>query len=172
MRNRSRRRSNGSNGITLVEILVGALLLSMSVAALTQLWGVSRRTTERSRDAAEVYVVARQEAERDKAILFKYLFVASGNVTGMTRRTDYTEKGEVLATGLAANAAPTDLAGPPAVKTFYRAESVYSLVATGTETLNNHKLGVQKIRVYRRDGAGFVVTAVYETTVFYTAPGV
>jgi type II secretory pathway pseudopilin PulG len=154
---------------SLVELLVAVLLLSISVAAITTLWNFSRKVTERSRDWAEYYVVARQEAERGKNTLFKQLFISSGNIYSSgnnPHRTDYDQKGLLLATNLAAGAAVT-------ANAYYRVVSTYSLVATGAETDNTRKLGVQKIQVYRKSTAtAFEGTPIYQTCVFYSSPGV
>src|SRR5438552_578480 len=93
---------------TLIEILISVLLLSLSLAAMASLWGFSRKITERSRDTAEYFAIARQEIERDKLTGFQGLFTATGNVyvsSNNPRRSDYDPKGTLLATNLAAGAA-------------------------------------------------------------------
>ncbi|MGC4047854.1 MAG: prepilin-type N-terminal cleavage/methylation domain-containing protein [Armatimonas sp.] len=154
-------------GFTLIETLVAALLLSLSIAAMVTLWGLGRRLTEQSRDMAEHIAVARQEAERDKALLYNGVFINStGNYTAHNpQRTDYTATGQVLATNLAANAAATTGA-------YYRAVSTYTIVTTGSETDPKRKLGIQIIQVFPKSGSGFSATASYQTTVFYTSAGV
>lgn len=158
-----------SGGFSLIELLISILLLSITVAAITTLWNFSRRVTERSRDWAEYYVVARQEAERSKGTLFKSLFIATGNIYSSGNnplRVDYDQRGYLLATNLASGAAPT-------ANAYYRVISTYSLVATGAETENTRKLGIQKIQVYRKiSDSAFEQTPVYETCVYYSSPGV
>jgi type II secretory pathway pseudopilin PulG len=154
-------------GFTLIETLVGALLLSLSIAAMVSIWGLGRRLTEQSRDMAEHIAVARQEAERDKAALFSGVFIVStGNFTANNpKRSDYSATGQLLATNLGSTATPTGGA-------FYRAVSTYSLVTTGSETDVKRRLGIQIIEVFPRSGTGFATTASYRTTVFYTSAGV
>lgn len=158
---RSRRRVRATS---LIEILIAVVLLAFSVAAMVTLWGVSRRITERSRDTAEYFVVARQEIERDKASKFMALFIDAG-VTA-TRWTDYDQQGTPLATGLAANSAAT-------ANAYYRAKSAYTLAATGSET-GDKQLGVQKVEIFIKNGATTfdTSTVVYQTAAFYTKPGV
>lgn len=163
-------------GVTLIEVLVAALLLILSVIAIAQMWKLSRHLTENSRNWAEYYAVARQEVERDKEPQsrtiagtqfqgqFVYLFNSPGPPSNPLW-TDYTQNGVVLATNLASGAAAT--AGA-----YYRAKSVYTLVTTGSETEATRKLGIQQISVYQINGTTVGTTPVYQTTIFYTAPGV
>jgi len=154
---------------SIVEVLVAAALLAVSMAAATVIWSVSRNISARSRDTAEYYAIARQEVERDKFLLFKPIFVTPGTrLANVSFRTDYTETGGFVANGMASGAAPSS------ATTFYRAQSTYSLVATGNETIPTRKLGIQKIQVFRRviGANSFEGTPIYETAVFYTAPGV
>lgn len=157
------------SAFTLIEVLVAVILLTLMMLAITRLYALSRSVTERSRDWAEYYAITRQEAERSKATTFNGLFIAAGNVYSSANnplRTDYDERGNLLATNLAANASPTNGA-------YYRAVSTYALVSTGTETLAARKLGVQVIQVYRKSTAtAFEGSPVFQTTVFHTAPGV
>jgi prepilin-type N-terminal cleavage/methylation domain-containing protein len=165
----ARRRAPAGTAFTLIELLVAVALLSIMMIAMTRLYILARNVTERSRDWSEYYAIARQETERSKGTLFDSLFIATNNVYSSANnplRADYDEKGILLATNLASNAAPTSGA-------YYRAVSTYSLVSTGTETLGSRKLGIQVIQVYRKaTSSTFDGTAVFQTTVFYTAPGV
>ncbi len=155
-------------GFTLVEILISVLLLSGSLAAMMTLWSVSRRITERSRDTAEYYAVARQEAERDRAIGFYSVFNsttnpyfvhnADGTITSTPRYTDYDQNGKVAAQ-------------TPATTPYYRARSTYSLEATsGEEQLK--RLGVQVIEVFTITNGTVGTTPIYRTTMFFTVVGV
>jgi prepilin-type N-terminal cleavage/methylation domain-containing protein len=144
-------------GFTLVEILVAVLLLSGSLVAIMQLWSVSRSITERSRDTAEYYAIARQELERDRVNGFDGVTA----VLSTPRTTDYDQNGAVVATG--------------STTAFYRAISTYSLVSTsptsGVPEPVGKQLGVQVVVIYTMNN-GTVGPEVYRTTMFFTSAGV
>jgi prepilin-type N-terminal cleavage/methylation domain-containing protein len=161
----ARRRTRTSRGFSLIEVLIAVLLLSMSMAAIVRLWSISRSVTERSRDWGEYYAVARQEVERDKSYQFKVLYITESR-NGTSRISDYDESGRLLTIGLAAATAPTTGA-------YYRAYSTYSLVSTGFDTEDTRKLGIQVVKIYRKNGTVFDTgTAIYQTTAFYSVAGI
>jgi hypothetical protein len=169
-------------------------MLSLSVAAMATLWSLSRKVTERSRDTAEYFAIARQEAERDKAAAyydtntstqistFNALFIKNG--VAAQRVTDYDHDGQPLAANRAYPNPPFSN-GPTVVSTltatstattgsYYRAVSTYTLVSTGStaQAATDHRLGVQYIQIYANNGTTTVnTTASYQTTVFYSPPG-
>jgi Tfp pilus assembly protein PilV len=176
----ARGRTGRRGGFTLIEILVAVLLLSGSLVAMMALWSVSRRMTERSRDTAEYYAIARQEAERDRALGFNGIFNAPGFANNSTRYTDYDPAGTPLAT-------VTSFAAAPTAGAYYRARSAYSLVITGSTAANSpesldpaKRLGVQVIEVFPITGhagnppTGTAVerSAIYQTTLFFAQGGV
>lgn len=180
---KTRRRSH--RGFTLTEILVAVLLLSGSLTAIFKLWSVSRNITEHSRDTAEYYAIARQEAEKDRLTGFKSIFNPANSTygtwttsgtppnttlvfTGKPRFTDYDQNGNALATVTSLTAAAT-------LGAYYRAVSTYSLMSGSTafgspEYVDSAKrLGVQKIQVYAISN---VTKSVYDTSLFFTQWGV
>jgi prepilin-type N-terminal cleavage/methylation domain-containing protein len=149
-------RPGRNGGFTLIELLVAVLLLSITMSAIVTLWSVSRKITERSRDTAEYYAIARQELERDR-------FAGFDGVPAVTtvKTTDYDQNGSVVATG--------------SVTAFYRAISTTRLVATspiaGVDEPKGKQLGVQEIAIYTMSN-GTAGPVVYQTTMFFTSAGV
>lgn len=163
-------------GFTLIEILVAVLLLTFSLSAIMSLWSVSRRVTERSRDTAEYYAIARQEAELYRAARFGGIFNSTVFSYTTPRYTDYDQNGNPVSTPgviTALNSACTASA-------YYRVRSTFSLVQTGTETNGLDKLGIHVIEVFPitghtgtpLTGTTVATTAIYRTSLFFAFVGV
>lgn len=159
-----RRKNTARRGFSLIEVMVAAALLGLSIASITVIWGLSRRTTEQMRDAAEYYAISRQEVEREKGVSFQNQYVSSSGkfLSVNPNRSDYDASGKLLATNLSGSAAAT--AG-----SYYRAVSTFYLVTTGNEQ-DARKLGVQKVQILALGSNGYAnAPVVYETTSFSSA---
>lgn len=153
---RIKRRARG-RAFSLVELLVAVALLSISMAAVTTLWGLARRVTERSRDTAEYYAVARRELERARAVQYVGLFFNGATTGGVVApvTTTYNQDAD----------APT--VAKPAV---YEAVSTFTRRQTSAED-PQRQLGVQVIDVYLLPRA-VGDTPVYSTSTFFAIGGV
>lgn len=189
---RRRAASRAGAAFTLVEILVSAMLLTLSLSAVVTLWSVSRSTTERSRDMAEYYIVAHHEAERYRtAGGFSTIFdprldvsvqAPSMNVPHYTDYGRYKERdtqGQVLreVDGVRLGTVSTKTAARTEGQdqlALYRVESTFYLQpGSAGDTLQ--MLGVHVIRVFlfREDGTIQATDDdVYRTTLFFSARGV
>lgn len=161
-------------GFTLTEILAAAVLLSLSLVAMTTLWSFSRRITEGSRNTAERYAVARREVERDRALGFNSIFnvappivflTSDGTYQSSPHETDYDEQARTQ----------SEAANSSSWKPYYRARSTYYLRPTSGENDPLKWLGIQVVEVfpYIEDGTTRTPasTPSYTTTAFYTVAG-
>lgn len=150
-------RNAGYRGFTLTEILVATFLLNVSIAGSVTLWKASVRMTEGSRDRAEFYAIARQEAERAHACRYNDLFfnVACPGGVAPAATTGYSQDGTA--------STATKPALYEAVSTFHRRQ-------TGAED-EQRQLGVQIIEIYRLPHAP-ADKPLYSTAMFFTVGGV
>ncbi|MES2461707.1 MAG: type II secretion system protein [Armatimonadota bacterium] len=168
MKTPSRSNRRPAAGFTLIEVLIAVVLLSLSLAAMVTLWSVSRRITERSRDSAEYYAIARQEAERFRVLGYQSVFNESRTSTA----APYT----YINPATSANTWPAQyydekgvwLGTTAVVGTYYRVTSTFSYSGTAGGT-GIQRVGVQKIEVYTVANA---VTPVYDTRMLFTAGGI
>jgi prepilin-type N-terminal cleavage/methylation domain-containing protein len=158
---RSRNRRRWVAGFTLIEILVATVLLAGSLAAMMTLWSVSRRITERSRDTAEYYAIARIELERFRTRSSTSSAFDVLVSTTWPKSQDYDQNGTPVTSG--------------STSAFYRATSTYSLVSTsptsGVAEPAGKQLGVLTVVVYTMSN-GSQGPEVYRTAGFFTSAGV
>jgi prepilin-type N-terminal cleavage/methylation domain-containing protein len=160
--------SRRAGGFTLIEVLISVLLLSVCLMAMMQLWSISRKITERSRDTAEYYAVSRQEIERYRAIGFNnifnqglnsaspsYLYYNLSSQTSVAPVHYYAANGAILGSSAGA---------------YYAVTSTFSVAATDAES-GTKRLGVQKVAVYLATDTGFT-NPLFSTTIYFTAAGV
>lgn len=182
MTNARKRSRRLKGGFTLIEILVATLLLSGSLVLIFKLWSVSRSITERSRDTAEYYAIARQEAERGRVSPasvspartgFNYYF--NNGTFGSAefwQYVDYDFNGAPLMTtpgyATSENAART---ATLTSGTQYRAVSHFKR-DTSTASVAYYQLGIQEILVFSVNGTTVGTTPSYQTAMFFTVGAV
>jgi prepilin-type N-terminal cleavage/methylation domain-containing protein len=153
-------------GFSLIEVLVSVLLLSLCLVAMTSLYGVSRKITERSRDTGEYYAVARQEAERLRSAGYTAIFdqgiPSGGSYTYYNPNTGATtylpQYYDVTGAHLGTSAGTTG---------YYKVTSTFSVIIV-TGELQSQKVGVHQISVALVSAPG---TPVYTTTIFFSPAG-
>jgi type II secretory pathway pseudopilin PulG len=150
-------RNKALRGFTLTEILVATFLLNVSIAGSVTLWKASVRLTEGSRDVAEFYAIARQEAERTRVCRYNDLFFNVAYLGGVAPAITTGYGGDGTASG----------AAKPAL---YEAVSSFHRRQTGVED-EQRQLGIQIIEIYRLPHAP-ADKPLYSTAMFFTVGGV
>src|SRR5207247_1888532 len=92
------RRSNHTRGITLIETLIGLLIVGVCIASMVSLWSFSYSLTNKNDARGAEYNIARKTLERFKQTGFPGMKTALGANTSTTACLYYPATGAYVST--------------------------------------------------------------------------